>query len=143
MATTPISAGTLCTTTPTTPPAPTTSRETTAVVACTVAATNSGFLCRSRLHFFKRGEELILLLHFSFFLPVRKIFASYLAFVICLHLITGVFLITTLLFLRDDLTIAILAAGKKLWEALWVGTGLGRSVFLMLHLHIRACMITP
>ena len=66
-----MSAETPCTTTLITPPALTTSLDTTAVAACTAAATNLGFRCRSRLHFFKREKEPTLLLSL-FFLSSRK-----------------------------------------------------------------------
>jgi hypothetical protein len=56
-ATTPTPTVTLSTTTPTLPPAPTTNLSTTAAPAHTAAGTNSGFRCRSRLHFFKEDKN--------------------------------------------------------------------------------------
>ena len=38
---------------------------------------------------------------------------------------TGVFFITNLFSLRDDLTLATLAAGEKSWEAVWVWNRFG------------------
>ena len=39
----------------------------------------------------------------------------------------GVFVLNESLYSSgDDLTLAILAAGEKFWESLWVGIGLGR-----------------